>query len=580
MTTAVAETGMIGALATKFRICPATGLRVDLAAERLIKANAVAAVVFLAIGGGFGLLVALTRWPAVHLLSSDLFYLALTAHGLDVLLMWIIFFEMAVLYFASAVILSSRIAAPRWGWVGFVLMIVGALMTNVAVLQGDSSVMFTSYVPMQARPHFYLGLILFAVGALIGCFIFLGTLVIAKEEKTYEGSIPLVTFGALTACIIAVFTIASGAIILIPTFLWSVGYIGHIDSLMYKLVWWAMGHSSQQINVSAHVAIWYLIAAVTVGAKPLSEKVSRTAFLLYILFLQLAAAHHMLVEPGLSSEWKIVNTSYMMYLAVLGSMIHGMTVPGSIEAAQRKSGFTRGVFEWLRKAPWGNPAFAGMFLSLVMFGFLGGISGVVLGTEQLNIMMHNTLYVPGHFHATVVAGTTLAFMAVTYLVVPLIFQREIVWPKLAKIQPYLFGIGASGISLFMMGAGTLGVARRHWDITFPALDVTLPYGYSPAASLMMGLNGLSAILAATGGVLYVAIVVASILFGKKVDASNAVAALGPMPKKVVHDAVAKYGDAGTWHLPGTYVLVGLFFTTFILYYFVNWKYLSELWPMQ
>ena len=580
MTAAAIPANVLGALATKFRTCPATGLKVDLAAERLIKANAVAAVIFLAIGGTFGLLVALTRWPAVHLLPSDMFYLLLTAHGLDVLLLWIIFFEIAVLYFASAVILSSRIAAPRWGWIGFALMVVGGLMTNAAVLQGDSSVMFTSYVPLQAQPHFYLGLILFAVGALIGCFIFFGTLVIAKEEKTYEGSIPLVTFGALTACIIAIFTIASGAIILIPTFLWSVGYIGHIDSLMYKLVWWAMGHSSQQINVSAMVAIWYLIAAVTVGAKPISEKVSRTAFLLYILFLQLASAHHLLVEPGLSSEWKIVNTSYMMYLAVLGSLIHGMTVPGSIEAAQRKSGFTRGVFEWLRKAPWGNPAFAGMFLSLVMFGFLGGISGVVLGTEQLNIMMHNTLYVPGHFHATVVAGTTLAFMAVTYLVVPLIFQRKIVWPKLARIQPYLFGIGAAGISLFMMGAGTLGVARRHWDIAGLATDVTLPYGYPPIASLMMGLNGLAAIVAATGGALYVVIVVASILFGKKVDASNAVAALGPMPKKVVRDAVAKYGDAGTWHLPGTYVLVGVFFTTFILYYFVNWKYLSELWPMQ
>ena len=56
-----------------------------------------------------------------------------------------------------------------------------------------------------------------------------------------------------------------------------------------------------------------------------------------------------------------------------------------------------------------------MFLSLVMFGFLGGISGVVMGTEQINLIMHNTLYVPGHFHATVVAGTTLAFMAITYL---------------------------------------------------------------------------------------------------------------------------------------------------------------------
>lgn len=569
------ETGIIAGIAAKFRTCPATGLKVDLAAEKLIKANAVTAIVFLAIGGLFGLLVALTRWPAVHLLSPEMFYLVLTAHGLDVLLVWIIFFEMAVLYFASAIILNCRLAAPRIAWLAFALMLIGAILTNITVLQGEASIMFTSYVPLKAPPNFYLGLILFAVGALLGCFIFLGTLVIAKEEKTYEGSIPLVTFGALTACIIAIFTIASGAIILIPTWLWSLGYIAHIDTVMYKLVWWAMGHSSQQINMAAQVAIWYAIPAMLLGAKPLSEKVSRTAFLMYILFLQIASAHHMLVEPGLSSEWKVFNTSYAIYLAVLGSMIHGMSIPGAIEAAQRRNGFTNGVFEWLRRAPWGNPAFAGMFLSLVLFGFLGGISGVVLGTEQINIMLHNTLYVPGHFHATVVAGTTLAFMALTYLVVPLIFQREIIWPRLAKWQPYLFGLGAGGISLFMMGAGTLGVSRRHWDITFS--DAALSFDYPPAAFLMLGLNGMFGILATIGGGLFVIIIVASVLFGKKVDASNIVKALGPTPQKQMSDAVSSYGNAGTFHLPGTYVLVAVFFTAFVLYYFVNWKFLSELW---
>ena len=42
---------------TEFRTCPTTGLKVDLTAEKLIKANAVVAVIFLAIGGLFGLLV-------------------------------------------------------------------------------------------------------------------------------------------------------------------------------------------------------------------------------------------------------------------------------------------------------------------------------------------------------------------------------------------------------------------------------------------------------------------------------------------------------------------------------------------
>jgi len=564
---------MASALSGAFRICPTTGLKVYFNAQSLIKANAVAAVVFLLIGGLFGLSVALTRWPTVHLLPLDWFYLALTAHGFNVLLCWIIFFEVAILYFASAVLLNSRLAAPRVAWLAFVLMIVGALATNVAVLRGNSTVMFTSYVPLKAEPAFYLGLILFAVGALAAVGVFFGTLVIAKEEKTYQGSVPLVTFGAITAAIIAVFTLASGAIILIPTFLWSVGLVSNIDPLMYKLVWWAMGHSSQQINVSAHVAVWYAIAAIVLGAKPISEKVSRTAFLLYILFLQLASAHHLLVEPGLGSDWKVFNTSYAMYLAVLGSMIHGMTVPGAVETAQRERGYTKGLFEWLRKAPWGNPAFSGFFLSLVLFGFLGGISGVVMGTEQINLLMHNTLYAPGHFHATVVAGTTLAFMALTYLVVPLIFQREIIFPRMAKWQPYVFALGVAGIALFMMGAGTLGVPRRHWDITFS--DARLHYDFPPAAFLMLALNGLAAITAALGGAMYIVNVVGSVLFGKRIE-SPLKLPVTPPPAA----AVGTYGSVAHVRIPGTVVLVAVFFVAFVLYYFVNWKYLSEVWPMR
>ncbi|MDH3263316.1 MAG: cbb3-type cytochrome c oxidase subunit I [Paracoccaceae bacterium] len=563
----------VGGVQASYRTCRFTGLRVEANAELLIKVNAVTAVIFLLIGGLMGLLVALTRWPAIQLLPAEWFYLVLTGHGANVLLFWILFFEIAVLYFAGAILLGARLAAPKFAWLAFILMLAGALMANYAVLRGDSSVMFTSYPPMMASHWFYLSLIIFAVGALLAVIIFFATLVVAKAENTYNGSVPLVTFGAITAAIIAVFTLASGAIILIPTWLWSVGLISGIDSLMYKVIWWGMGHSSQQINVAAHVAIWYAIAAMVLGAKPLSEKVSRMAFLMYILFLQLASAHHLLAEPGLSSTWKIVNTSYMMYLAVLGSLIHGLTVPGAIEAAQRRNGFNRGWFEWLTKAPWGNPAFSGMFMSLVMFGFIGGISGVVLGTEQLNVLMHNTIYVPGHFHGTVVAGTTLAFMAVTYLLVPLLFGRDIIWPTIAKWQPYFFGFGAAGISLFMMGAGTLGVARRHWDLSLT--DAAHGYEFPAAAYLMMGLNGLAAILAAVGGVMFILVIVGSILAGPRLDRPGATMTF-PLHDKS-REAVAEYGSEIHPKLPGTIVLVTIFFAAFVLYYFVNWKYLSELW---
>lgn len=564
-------------MATTFRTCPRTGLQFDLKADKLMRWNAVAGVLWLLVGGITALLVILTRWPAIKLLPADQFYMILTAHGIDMLLLWIIFFEMAVLYFASSTLLRCRLATPALGWVQFWLMVVGGIMTNVAIFQGESSVMFTSYVPMMASPYFYLGLILFAVGALIGCFVFLGTLVIAKNEKTYEGSVPLVTFGALTACIIAIFTIASGAVILIPTLLWSLGIVKEIDALMYRVIWWGMGHSSQQINVSAHVAIWYAIAAIALGAKPLSEKVSRFAYFLYILFLQLACAHHLLTDPGLGSEWKVLNTSYFMYFAVMASMIHGFTVPGAIEAAQRQKGYNNGLFEWLRKCPWGNPAFSGMFISLVSFGFLGGISGVVLGTEQLNMLMHNTFYVPGHFHATVVSGTTLAFMALTYFLVPVLFKRELILPKMCAWQPYVFGISMGILSLVMMGAGTLGVSRRHWDMAFSGAP--FQYEWPGAAYLMMGLTGIFGVIAVIGGAMFCLLIVGSLLFGKKLDEGKITTERTPFPPNTVAANVSSHGDAEHTSVPGTMVLAMLLLVSFVLYYFVNWKYLSEVWGL-
>ena len=563
-------------MTTTYRTCPRSGLQFESQAEKLMIANAVAAVVALLVGGILAIGVVLTRWPTVHWLAADTFYMVLTAHGIDMLIFWIIFFEIAVLYFCSSTLLRCRIATPKVAWVAFALMLIGAVTNNVAVFKGSSSVMMTSYVPMMAEPNFYLGLILFAVGALIACFVFFGTLVIAKRDKTYQGSVPLVTFGATVAAIIAVFTIASGAIILIPTYLLSLNIISAVDPLIYRTIWWAFGHSSQQINVAAHISIWYAVAAIAFGAKPMSERVSRGAFLLYILFLQLASAHHLLADPGVSTAWKVVNTSYFMYFAVLASMIHGLTIPGAIEVAQRAKDYNNGLFEWLRKAPWSNPVWSGVFISIVGFGFLGGITGVMMGTEQLNMIIHNTIYVPGHFHATVVVGTSLSFMALTYFLIPVLFRREMINPGLAMIQPYLFGFSMYFFCLVMMGAGTLGVSRRHWDMAFNGSPMA--YEWPGAAYLLMGLVGIAGVSAIVGGAIYIYITVGSILWGKKLSAGNVSANFTPIPPTAPSAVAQSYGSAG-FAAPGTFVLAMVFLVSFILYYFINWKYLSQMWGL-
>ncbi len=571
-----------------FRTCPATGLKVDHQADNLVKANAIVATVTLLVGGVAAILVLLTRWQAIHLLDAVWFYRILTVHGMNMLIFFIIFFEMAVLYFASAILLNSRLPAPKVGWVAFGLMVLGTLMVEWTMWTGRADVLFTSYVPLRAHPLFYLGVILFAVGALTVVGHFFATLVVAKREKSYEGSVPLVTYGALTAAIIAAITLLHGALIYIPTFFWSLGMM-NMDPQVYRLVWWGLGHSSQQINVAAMVSIWYLLGAFTVGGVVLNEKISRTAFVLYVLFISMASAHHLLVDPGMGPSWKVWNTSYFMYLAVLATMLHGFTVPAGVELGQRLRGVGRGLFGWLKKAPWSDPGFSSLALSVVVFGFIGGITGVTFGTEQINIIAHNTLRIPGHFHATVVSGTVMAFMGVTYYVIPLIFRREVAFMPLARVQPYLFAIGMLVFSLSMTFAGTFGVPRRHWDITFSSAPFVADF--SPAVDLLLGIMAIGGLLGALGGGIYILITVWSVFFGKRLpedafDPERTGRQLGlplglikPPRPLVPEDEERLDMDGRMGPAPGTLVLVFIFLAAFITYYFVNWKLLSFLWKV-
>jgi len=91
------------------------------------------------------------------------------------LVFWIVFFECAGLIFASTVVLNARQVAPKSGYFAFLLMLGGWLIVNYILFTGnvgETAVMFTAYVPLKAHPLFYLGYILFAVGALIFCILF------------------------------------------------------------------------------------------------------------------------------------------------------------------------------------------------------------------------------------------------------------------------------------------------------------------------------------------------------------------------------------------------------------------------
>lgn len=556
-----------------FRTCDITGFKVDNTTEKLFRLNAVFAVVSLLIAALGAILLVFTRWQDFHVLSSPWYYRIIGLHGVNALVFWIVFFEIAGLYFGSTVVLNSRFCAPKLGWLSFILMATGFILTDVMILSGNADVTMTSYVPLKAHPLYYLGIILFAVGALIGVGLFFGNVALAKKEGKVGKTLPLFTYALMAAAIIAVLTLLSGALVYVPTFLWSLGLVESIDPAWYRLVWWGFGHSAQQINVCAMVGIWYLSVRLVLGGSSINEKVSRVAFLFYILFISIASAHHLLVDPAVSSTWKVWNTSYAMYLAVLASMIHAFAVPSSMEAAQRRLGHNKGLFDWLIKLPWGNPAFSSITLAIIGFGFIGGITGVIYGMEQTNIIVHNTLAIVGHFKGTVVIGTTLTFMGITYYLVPLMFRRKIVAFKLAKIQPWMFFFGIALLAIGMIALGMFGIPRRHYDIAFTGGPFT--YDFNLASGFVWVLFGLGGILFFLSMLIWILIIVVSVFFGPRVN--------GPQDMQLA--IAAPLGEETTPHkrkyeAPGTLVLTIIFLVTFLVFYFLNWKWLAAIWEIQ
>ena len=550
------------------RTCPATGLRLFSAAETLVKWNAVAAVVFLLLGLLWVIPSTLNRVLGPETISPNLYYQATFLHGWNMLIFWVLFFEVALLYFAASAILKTPLAWPRLAWGGFWLMLAGALLINyLGMTQPASFLPFTPYVPLKAPPLFYLAILLFAVGAILAVLVFFATLYGAWKARTYGASMPLAAFGALTAAILAVTTLLSGAIAFIPAFFWSLGLIPELNPLWWRHTFWGFGHGAQQVNLAAMVTAWYLLALFTVGGTTPSERLSRIAFFLYLLGINLGSAHHLLTEPtgALSSAWTWVNTGYLIHVAVLGSLIHAFSVPAALERGLRLKGFTQGLFGWLLRAPWSNPGFSALVLSVVLFGFLGGTSGVTMGSYDANLKAHNTLMVVGHFKGTVVAGMTLAFMGLTYYLLPLLFRRRLVLPGLAKVQPWLFGLGMALLSLAMLRLGVVyGMPRRFGD-TFTFGGSALAFSYPPEVTFLLALMGIGGSLALLGGLAFVLVAVGTLLAGR------------PLSDEGIRTAYQVKPEEGEVRPRGVYALALAFLVFFLVYYLYNHWFLSQAW---
>ena len=432
---------------------------------KLVRWTFAVAFVALGVGGLFGLIQALHRTGAFRgVVSSTDYYSLLTGHGVFLVLVFTTFFIAGLFTWGTSKSLGRELPNPRLKRVWFGTMLLGTLLAGSAILGGlfglgdfRADVLYTFYTPMKAHPAFYAGAVFIIVGSWIaGANYFLAYREWRKDNPGER--IPLMAF-MIMATFLMWYLSSIGIAVQVLVFVlpWSLGLVSQVDPLLTRTLFWYFGHPVVYFWLLPAYVVWYAIFPKLSGGRLVSDPLARVVFILFLLLSTPTGFHHQYLDPGIPEEFKAVAMVNTMFL-LLPSLLTAFTVVASMEHGARQRG-ARGWLNWLRELPWDDPAFSGVALAGLLFA-AGGFSGMVNAGMNLNYVVHNTAWVPGHFHLTVGTAFALTAMAVSYWLVPQITGKPLRGRTAAIVQPYLWFLGMTLMSNALHRAGIAGVPRR------------------------------------------------------------------------------------------------------------------------
>ncbi|MBI3937827.1 MAG: cbb3-type cytochrome c oxidase subunit I [Betaproteobacteria bacterium] len=448
-------------------VSPATAydLAVPLGARRRLAVGWLTLGLVSLIGAGvFSVLLVLARTPYVqHLFPvADFFRVALVVHVDLSILVW---------FLALAGVLWSINSTERLvslGYAALILAAAGTAIIGVAPFLGRGAPVMSNYVPVLDDALFLGGLVVFAEGVLL---LTLRSLAAVPRVGVRPDGAAALRFGLNAAAV-------STAVALLA-FVWSYLAIpaGLPGKAYYELLFWGGGHVIQFTYTLLMLVAWLWLASACGGRVPLTPRVT-----LLMFGVALAAAF---ATPVIYLAYDVTSGEHrrlFTWLMQFGGGLAILPVALAVAAAMLRGGAVPQA---------GRPLRAALISSIVLFG-VGGLIGFMIQGANVKI--------PAHYHGSIV-GVTLALMGVTYLLLPRLgFGAPA--PRLATLQPYLYGAGQLLHVLGLVWSGGYGVQRK-----VAGAAQVLSRAEEVAA---MGLMGLGGLVAVAGGLLFVLIVLHAI----------------------------------------------------------------------
>ena len=429
------------------------------AAERTVRRitaiNIGVAMAALSIGVTIGVLQGLEHagidtYPYIRPFIQN-YYQGLTLHGVLNALIWTTFFICGYLTYATVHTLNRPLRYPWVNWLGLGLMLVGLLTAAVPALLGYATVLYTFYPPLLANAAFYIGLTLVVIGSwTVGYGLYFTYGAWRRENPGVDT--PFVAMASLITFILwQIATLGVAAEILFLILPWAFGLLPGTDPLLARTLFWFFGHPLVYFWLLPAYVSWYGMLPKLTDGKMFSEPLAKLVFWLFLLFSTPVGFHHQFTDPGIPPAWKYLHMIFTMGVG-FPSLLTAFTVVASLEIGGRARG-GKGWLGWIPRLNWGNASYTAQNLAMILFIF-GGVGGLINASYSLNLLIHNTSWIPGHFHLTVGSATTLTFMGIAYWLVPKLTGRKLLSNGLALAQVWTWFFG---MLLFSNGYHAIGL---------------------------------------------------------------------------------------------------------------------------
>ncbi|WP_232701316.1 cytochrome c oxidase subunit I [Halobacterium wangiae] len=422
--------------------------------------------------------------PGVNLVDPQLYNGFLTSHGITMLFLFGTPMIAAFAnYFIPLLIGADDMAFPRINAIAFWLLPPGAVLIWAGFfLQplgvDPAATSWTMYTPLSiqmpspAIDMMLLGLHLTGVSATMGAINFIATIFNERGDDVGWPSLDIFSWTMLTqsGLILFAFPLLGSALIMLlldRNFGTTFFTVGGGDPILWQHLFWFFGHPEVYILVLPPMGLVSLILPKFAGRKLFGFK--------FVVYSTLAIgvlsfgvwAHHMFatgIDPRLRASFMAVSLA--------------IAIPSAVK-----------VFNWITTMWNGNLRLTAPMLFCIGFiqnFIIGGVTGVFLAAVPVDLILHDTYYVVGHFHFIVFGAIGFALFAGTYYWFPMITGR-MYQKSLAHAHFWTALVGSNLTFLAMLWLGYGGMPRRY--ATF-LTQFTTGHQLATVGAFLMGIGTL------------------------------------------------------------------------------------------